>query len=107
VTRTLSDVAELVRSKNAGPFWLTIDIFCGDSSTYELILASSVTDPAYLATTLNVELGAIRVFTLPNLNALKITIPRPQVQGSIWDTDLHAGQQFVALLYTPVPELSL
>jgi len=26
----LGAVVEKVRSKNAGPFWLTIDIFCDD-----------------------------------------------------------------------------
>ena len=28
---TLADLAKLVRSKNAGPFWLTIDIMFDDA----------------------------------------------------------------------------
>lgn len=31
---TLGEQVVTVRSKNAGPFWLTIDIFCGDPDTF-------------------------------------------------------------------------
>ena len=31
---TLGDLAKLVRSKNAGPFWLTIDIMFDDADAY-------------------------------------------------------------------------
>ena len=31
---TLGDLAKLVRSKNAGPFWLTIDIMFDDAEAY-------------------------------------------------------------------------
>ena len=31
---TLGELAKLVRSKNAGPFWLTIDIMFDDADAY-------------------------------------------------------------------------
>ena len=30
----LGDIVEKVRSKNAGPFWMTVDIFCGAPDAY-------------------------------------------------------------------------
>ena len=30
----LSTIADKVRSKNAGPFWLTIDILCGSDDSF-------------------------------------------------------------------------
>jgi hypothetical protein len=45
---------------------------------------------------------SVRIFTLPNLNAIKVSLPRPHVQGSLRDTDLHGGQQYVPLLAIPV-----
>ena len=30
-------IADKVRSKNAGPFWLTIDIFCGSEAAFQRI----------------------------------------------------------------------
>ena len=32
----LSEIVESVRSKNAGPFWLTIDIFCASVLKFSL-----------------------------------------------------------------------
>lgn len=34
---TLADIAQKIRSKNAGPFWITIDIFCSTADRYKRI----------------------------------------------------------------------
>ena len=34
---TIGDVATLVRSKNAGPFWQTLDIFLADDTGYHAV----------------------------------------------------------------------
>ena len=36
----LGDVASYIRSKNAGPFWLTIDIFFANEVAYEKAVSS-------------------------------------------------------------------
>ena len=36
----LGDIAVKVRSKNAGPFWLTVDIFCGSQSVFAQVRTS-------------------------------------------------------------------
>lgn len=41
---------------------------------------------------------------LPALRAIKVSMPRPRVQGSVGDRDMHGGQQYVALLDLPVPD---
>ena len=35
----LGAITEKIRSKNAGPFWLTIDIFCGNSDVFSQVSA--------------------------------------------------------------------
>ena len=30
----VADIALKVRSKNAGPFWVTVDVFCGGGPAY-------------------------------------------------------------------------
>ena len=42
-TQTLSDLCHEVRSTNAGPFWVTVDIFVKHAEAYDL-----VADPDYL-----------------------------------------------------------
>ena len=32
---TLGEKVRKIRSKNAGPFWITIDVFCGDKKVYK------------------------------------------------------------------------
>ena len=50
--RTLGDVAELVRSKNAGPFWMTLDMFFATDSDYEVVAAPGTIEPRHIADSL-------------------------------------------------------
>jgi hypothetical protein len=100
----LSQLATLVRSKNAGPFWMTIDIFLPDVATYERAAATSaLTDVESIATRYEVLPTTVKVFRLPNLHAIKISFPRPSAQGGAHDHDMHSGQQYVPLLDIDIP----
>lgn len=98
MTRTLQDAARLVRSKNAGPFWLTIDVFLHDQDAYAQARSSSLVDPEWMATLYGIRPEQVEIHLVPQLNAIKISMPRPIAQGSLGDTDQHAGQQYVPLL---------
>ena len=45
--KKLSDIAAKIRSKNAGPFWLTIDIFCDSDAAFDQVCA--IADSARVA----------------------------------------------------------
>jgi hypothetical protein len=94
----LGELATLVRSKNAGPFWLTLDIFLPDPETYGRVSTSPAADPRTIGELYRVDPDKIEVFLLADLRAIKISFPRPVVQGSLRDRDMHAGQQYVPLL---------
>jgi hypothetical protein len=98
MTVTLGELAQLIRSKNAGPFWLTIDCFFATSADFNRAAASSLTDPGVISGLYGVPADAVEVFLLDQLNAIKVSVPRPVVQGALNDADLHAGQQYVPLL---------
>jgi len=91
----LGEIVQKVRSKNAGPFWLTIDIFCGDVEAFEQTRNGLSTDrvSAVFATDIN----HIKRFEIPSLNVIKFSFPRPEIQGSIHDRDIH-GASWAALL---------
>ncbi len=99
---TLGDIAQ-VRSKNAGPFWLTIDIFLADHDTYTRVMTSPAADPETYAGIYGVDPHQVQVFALEQLNAVKVSFPRPTGQGSPADRDMHGGQQYIPLLHTPLP----
>ena len=46
---TLGDLAKLVRSKNAGPFWLTIDVMFGDAAAYRRARDAEIVNRAAIA----------------------------------------------------------
>ena len=100
---TLHDMAIEVRSKNAGPFWVTMELFMRDEPAYAV-----AADPAYLneeviARLYGVPAGGVRIFRIPSLNVVKISFPRPVAQGSLRDRDIHADQHHVPLAVLPLP----
>jgi len=94
----LNEVADYVRSKNAGPFWITIDIFCGDEGRFARIARSESIAPRAIAALYGVSDNEVRQFHDQRLQVIKISFPRPVAQGSAKDADSHAGQYFVRLL---------
>ena len=76
----LGEIVEKVRSKNAGPFWLTIDVFCGSQERFAHILKHL--DDAVIAKALATSVSDIKRFDVVDLNVIKISIPRPSVQGT-------------------------
>lgn len=99
---TLDDIADLVRAKNAGPFWMTLDVFLPTDEEYLHACASQVVDPQVVGPLYGIDPSRVRVFTMPELRAIKISFPRPRVQASFDDRDMHSGQQHVLLASLPV-----
>ena len=87
---TLADHVLKVRSKNAGPFWVTIDIFCGSDAAFAKVCAQVKTET--VARLYGTELQLVKRFDIADLNVVKFSIPRPVVQGSAADRDMHGAQ---------------
>jgi hypothetical protein len=100
---SLSAVAKYVRSKNAGPFWVTIDIFCGDTVTLGRVASAASLDAKAIAALYGVDAEQVERFREERLHVLKISFPRPVAQGSTLDRDSHAGQYFIPLLDAQIP----
>lgn len=86
----LGDIVDKVRSKNAGPFWLTVDIFCGDADRYAQVAAALSEDR--VAGVFHQPVENVQRYDLPALHVVKFSMPRPVVQGSAADRDMHASQ---------------
>jgi hypothetical protein len=100
---TLGAVAHEVRSKNAGPFWITFDVIFKNEKDYERVIQSGALSPATIAQRYAIDPALIRLFEMPSIRVVKFSFPRPCVAGSFEDRDLHAGQQHVPLLSIPIP----
>ena len=91
----LADLVTKVRSKNAGPFWLTIDIFCGTPEVFRRVCTALSSER--VATVLQTNAASLKRFEIADLNVLKFSMPRPFVQGTRLDRDMH-GASFANLL---------
>ncbi len=93
----LKDVARYVRSKNAGPFWVTVEIFCETAQDYEMIKSSPNLSPEKVSELYHVDPDKMKIFYLDDLYIIKYSFPRPQPQGHKYENDMHAGQQYIRL----------
>ncbi len=91
----LRDVVRKVAAKNAGPFQVTVDVFCGSPEAFARVAPALETDT--VAALFGVDPAALRRFDIPDLHVVKFSMPRPVVQGSRFDRDMH-GAQFATLL---------
>jgi hypothetical protein len=100
---TLGELAAQIRSKNAGPFWVTLDIFFASEPDYLLAVGSGSLTAQAVAALYRVDPANVKYFELPAIRAVKISFPRPVTAGSFEDRDLHAGQQHVPLIGLRLP----
>lgn len=94
----LKDVAGYVRSKNAGPFWLTVDIFFLNTGAYRENASAPALSAERIAAIYGVDPAGVTRYDVPTLNIIKFSLPRPTVQGGDLERDMHSGQSYVRLL---------
>ena len=94
----LYDCANTIRSKNAGPFTLTIDLMFGDKEAYERVLASPAFTAAQIAGLYGVPEPAVRIFPFERVRTIKVSLPRPGASsGAPGDRDCYGSQQHFPL----------
>lgn len=94
----VSEVCTHVRSKNAGPFWITLDLWFPDASTYARYADAPQFKGPAIGALYDVDAAMVKTFAVPDLHVIKISYPRRRPQGGPVERDMHGGQQFVRLL---------
>lgn len=95
----LVDVASVIRSKNAGPYELTLDVIFKERFWYEEALRADLINRATIARLYGVsEEDVLEIVAFEPANAIKATIRRPLVSGAIGETDVYGAQQHAPLL---------
>jgi nicotinamidase-related amidase len=102
--RRLVDLASVIRSKNAGPFEVTLDVIFPDRDTYERVKRTGYFTRERVATLYRLPVGQVHevVFFDPAL-AIKLTLARTTAQGSVGERDTYGAQQHAPLLDVAVP----
>jgi len=94
----LTDVAKVIRSKNAGPTTLTLDLLFGDERAYETARASRALTPGAIGALYGQPADKVQVLPYPAALAIKIVMPRRIVSGEPGDSDVYGAQQHAPML---------
>ena len=99
----LTELADVIRSKNSGPYELTFDIIFKDEDIYKKIAAADIFNPEMFSKLYGVEKDKImEIINFDPAEAIKITIERPICSGNLGERDVYGAQQ-----HAPLMELEL
>jgi len=102
--RNLLELAAVVRSKNAGPFELTLDVVFNDAETFQKAKNSGVITSEIIARLYGISQEKMLTFVwFDTANALKVTMLRNRPSGKMGDRDVYGAQQHAPLLTLEFP----
>jgi len=93
--KKLIDYTKILRSKNAGPLFITFDLIF--NSPEEMSYVEKRLKKADIAKAYDVSEKEIDIISYGVVNSVKITFPRKNVSGSLNDTDIYGCQMHVPL----------
>lgn len=95
----ITEVASVIRSKNAGPYELTFDIIFKEKRWFDMALRQNLITKELIAGLYGVaEEDVLYVVPFEPAIAIKATIKRPLVSGDLGETDVYGAQQHAPLL---------
>ncbi len=100
----LKDIAQLIRSKNAGPFSLTFDFMFDRAEDYRRVRDSGVINRELFSRLYGTPVEDVELYSVDAAQGIKATIPRPITQGDLEDGDSFGGQLFGPLVDLEIPD---
>lgn len=99
----LEHIAKVIRSKNAGPYYLTLDVLFGDETSYARVTDAGAFTREKMAALYRQPVDNVQVYLHRNALAIKVSLVRWTPAGSLTDTDIYGAQQHVLLYDIEVP----
>ena len=97
--QSLHELATIVRSKNAGPFVLSLDVFFRDDDGYALAKTSAELTREGIAKAYQLHPEEVlSVVFFDAARAFKATLARRVSSGTVGDSDVFGAQQHAPLL---------
>ena len=95
----LKDIANVIRSKNAGPFELTLDVLLKEREMFEKMQKADIINKEVIARLYRIpEEDVISIVYFPNALAIKATVVRPLPSGALGERDVYGAQQHAPLV---------
>ncbi len=103
-TVNITELAKVIRSKNAGPFVITLDIMFKDPESYEHVKKLQLITPDMIADLYKMpRQRVISVVYYDAAYSIKASYTRTVSSGTVGDTDVYGAMQHAPLLGIEVP----
>lgn len=93
--KKLIDYTKILRSKNAGPLFITFDLIFNTKEDMEYVAERLKKE--HISAAYDVSEEKIEIIPYGVVNSIKITFPRKNISGSTQDNDIYGCQQHIPL----------
>jgi len=95
----LIEMADVIRSKNSGPYELTFDVIFKTYELYERVCAKDAINKENFAALYGIPVETVmEVVHFDPVGAIKVTIERPIASGAFGESDVYGAQQHAPLM---------
>ena len=103
-TKSLMELASIIRSKNSGPYELTLDVFFKTPAIYAKVKRQGQISRKLIQRLYHVSAKQVLdIIYFDPVRAVKVTIARPIPSGAIDDSDVYGAQQHMPLVDARIP----
>ncbi len=93
--KKLIDYTKILRSKNAGPLFITFDLIFNSKEDMDYVTQNLKKEE--IAKAYDIAISKIDIISYGVVNSIKITFPRKNISGSLDDNDIYGCQQHMPL----------
>jgi hypothetical protein len=100
----LVDLAKMLRSKNSGPFLITLDVLFDKEENYRRVIKSGLITPETICRIYGLEKKDLcGIVFFDTALGIKITYNRSISSGTAGDRDVYGAQQHAPLMELKIP----
>lgn len=97
--RSLTDLTDVVRSKNSGPYELTFDLMFKTFEDYQKVRDAGLINEKLVCDLYHITPDKIiNIIAFDPAKSIKVTIKRPFPSGDLGETDVYGAQQHAPFL---------
>ena len=99
MTYRLRDLASVIRSKNSGPYELTMDVIFREQEDFQRVVEANVINKELIMKLYGVKAeDVLDIIAFSTCKAIKATIVRPMPSGALGERDVYGAQQHAPLM---------